>query len=48
VSEIDTALQTCGLCGSQIKFTKVAEAAEFRKTLAKEREGVKEENRVAV
>jgi hypothetical protein len=42
VSEIDTALQTCG---SQIKFTKVGEAAEFRKTLAKEREGVKEENR---
>lgn len=37
VQEIDTELKTCK---SEIKFTKVAEAAEYRKTLAQEREHV--------
>jgi Domain of unknown function (DUF4041)/T5orf172 domain len=35
VQEIDTELRTCK---SEIKFTKVAEAAEYRKTLAQERD----------
>jgi Domain of unknown function (DUF4041)/T5orf172 domain len=35
VREIDTELRTCK---SEIKFTKVAEAAEYRKTLAQERD----------
>jgi len=35
VREIDTELKTCK---SEIKFTKIAEAAEYRKTLAEERD----------
>jgi len=35
VQDIDEDLQTCR---SEVKFTKIAEAAEFRKTSAKERE----------
>ncbi|MCY6488992.1 DUF4041 domain-containing protein [Leptolyngbya sp. GGD] len=39
VGEIDTELRTCK---SEIKFTKVAEATEYRKTLAQEREQQRE------
>lgn len=40
VREIDQELK---VCKSEIRFTKIAEAAEFRKTLAKEREKQKDE-----